>query len=223
MNVIVSNKYQAMLATLDIDIIKSIKTTHYYNDDMKKIEGIMWLYICVDSSKINDEYTSTYLYTFNKKTYPFLMLAYPLGITELTYERNTGTDTIRYDNDNLIEGLVKKLNGTIVECNTAYRGKRFESKDHLETFKLHGWNAFRVNLLDKEGPDFVLDIPEGKVIKKNYVGKDIVDYAKEKLSNINISVEKDYSNNFGICCFIRLCRCKKVSVSGSEAPCRSES
>ena len=72
--------------------------------------------------------------------------------------------------------LINKVDGTIVECNTAYKGKRYESKDHEETFKLHGWNIFRVNLLDKEGPDLVLDIPKGKVIKKNYVGKDIVDY-----------------------------------------------
>lgn len=72
--------------------------------------------------------------------------------------------------------LIDKVNGTIVECNTAYKGKRYESKDHEETFKLHGWNIFRVNLLDKEGPDMVLDIPSGKVIKKNYVGKDIVNY-----------------------------------------------
>ena len=72
--------------------------------------------------------------------------------------------------------LINKVNGTIVECNTAYKGKRYESKDHEETFKLHGWNVFRVNLLDKEGPDMALDIPNGKIIKKNYVGKDIVNY-----------------------------------------------
>ena len=72
--------------------------------------------------------------------------------------------------------IINEVNGTIVECNTAYKGKRYESKDHEETFKVHGWNAFRVNLLDKYGPDLVLDIPEGKVINKNYVGKDIVDY-----------------------------------------------
>ena len=72
--------------------------------------------------------------------------------------------------------LINKVNGTIVECNTAYKGKRYESKDHEETFKLHGWNVLRVNLLDKEGPDMVLDIPNGKIIKKNYVGKDIVNY-----------------------------------------------
>ena len=44
------------------------------------------------------------------------------------------------------------------------------------TFIEHGWNAFKVDLLDAEGPDLVLDIPNGKVIKKNYVGKNLASY-----------------------------------------------
>ena len=72
--------------------------------------------------------------------------------------------------------MINEVNGTVVECNTAYAGRRNTTKAHLETFKEHGWNAFSVDLLDAEGPDLVLDIPKGKVIKKNYVGKDIVNY-----------------------------------------------
>lgn len=72
--------------------------------------------------------------------------------------------------------VINEVNGTVVECNTAYAGRRNTTKAHLETFKEHGWNAFSVDLLDAEGPDLVLDIPKGKVIKKNYVGKDIVNY-----------------------------------------------
>lgn len=72
--------------------------------------------------------------------------------------------------------IINEVNGTVVECNTAYEGRRNTTEAHLETFKLHGWNAFRVDLLDKEGPDLVLDIPEGKVIKTNYVGKGITKY-----------------------------------------------
>ena len=57
--------------------------------------------------------------------------------------------------------IINEVNGTVVECNTAY----------------DGWfKHFRVDLLDAEGPDLVLDIPNGKVIKKNYVGKDIANY-----------------------------------------------
>lgn len=72
--------------------------------------------------------------------------------------------------------IINNVGGTVVECNTAYAGKRNTTKAHLETFKLHGWNAFPIDLLDAEGPDLVLDIPQGKVINKNYVGKDIVNY-----------------------------------------------
>ena len=72
--------------------------------------------------------------------------------------------------------LISKVNGTVIECNTAYDGKRNTSKAHLETFKLHGWDQFKIDLLDEEGPDKVLDIENGKVIKKNYVGKNIEKY-----------------------------------------------
>ncbi len=72
--------------------------------------------------------------------------------------------------------IIKEVNGTVVECNTAYQGKRNTTKAHLETFRLHGWDQFRIDLLDKEGPDLVLEIPNGKQIKTNYVGKDLANY-----------------------------------------------
>ena len=65
----------------------------------------------------------------------------------------------------------------IVECNTAYAGSRNTTEKHMATMDKHGWSKyFKVDLLDAEGPDLVLDIPDGKRIKKNYVGKDIVNY-----------------------------------------------
>lgn len=73
--------------------------------------------------------------------------------------------------------IIKEVNGTIVESNTAYDGLRNTTKKHLETIQKHGWmNKFQFDLLDAEGSDLVLDIPNGKVIKKNYVGKDLVYY-----------------------------------------------
>lgn len=73
--------------------------------------------------------------------------------------------------------IINEVNGTVVECNTAYDGGRNTTEKHLKTLEKHGWvKHFRVDLLDAEGPDLVLDIPNGKVIKKNYVGKDIVNY-----------------------------------------------
>ena len=73
--------------------------------------------------------------------------------------------------------LVDHVGGTIVECNTAYKGGRDTAQRHMETIQKHGWmDYYTVDLLDAEGPDLVLDIPKGKKIQKNYVGKDIANY-----------------------------------------------
>lgn len=73
--------------------------------------------------------------------------------------------------------MIEKVNGTVVECNTAYEGARNTSDKHKELLKTHGWSeVFNVDLLDEEGPDKILEIPNGKVITKNYVGKNIDNY-----------------------------------------------
>lgn len=73
--------------------------------------------------------------------------------------------------------MIDKVNGTVVECNTAYEGERNTTEKHLKTLKKHGWSDyFSVDLLDGEGPDLELDIPTGKVIQKNYLGKNIKNY-----------------------------------------------
>ena len=73
--------------------------------------------------------------------------------------------------------IIRHLDGTVVECNTAYEGSRNTTEKHLKTIEKHGWSRyFDIDLLDAEGPDLVLDIPGGKVIQKNYVGKDIANY-----------------------------------------------
>jgi len=73
--------------------------------------------------------------------------------------------------------VIDHVKGTVVECNTAYEGRRNTTEKHLETIKQHGWNEyFDFDLLDAEGPDLELEIPDGKVIKKNYVGKNITKY-----------------------------------------------
>ena len=69
------------------------------------------------------------------------------------------------------------VGGTIVECNTAYEGTRDTTERHRELLKYHGWSdMYPVDLLDAQGPDMVLEIPNGKKIKKNFVGKDLVNY-----------------------------------------------
>lgn len=73
--------------------------------------------------------------------------------------------------------VIDALGGTVTECNTAYDGERNTTEKHLKTLERHGWAAhFPVDLLDAEGPDLELPIPNGKVIRKNFVGKDLAKY-----------------------------------------------
>jgi uncharacterized Fe-S center protein len=73
--------------------------------------------------------------------------------------------------------MIEHVNGTVVECNTAYDGERNTTEKHRRLIAYHGWNRyFNVDLLDAEGPDLKLLIPNGKVIKENYVGKNIANY-----------------------------------------------
>ena len=73
--------------------------------------------------------------------------------------------------------IIDYVGGTVVETNTAYEGRRNTTEKHLKTIEEHGWNKyFKFDLLDAEGDDLELSIPLGKVIKKNYVGKNIVKY-----------------------------------------------
>lgn len=73
--------------------------------------------------------------------------------------------------------IIDYVGGTVVECNTAYEGARNTTPKHLALLEDHGWNRyFTVDLLDAQGPDLELPIPGGKVIHKNFVGKDMADY-----------------------------------------------
>lgn len=75
-----------------------------------------------------------------------------------------------------LKPVIDHVHGTIVECNTAYEGKRNTTKEHWETMKLHGWTEIaKVDIMDEEG-DLVLDIPEGFRIQKNYVGNHLSNY-----------------------------------------------
>ena len=77
--------------------------------------------------------------------------------------------------------MVEAVDGTIVECNTAY-GKAFDgvrdyTDEHRKLIEYHGWTRlFHVDIMDAEGPDLVWPVQNGKVLKTNTVGKDIVNY-----------------------------------------------
>lgn len=73
--------------------------------------------------------------------------------------------------------IVNDVHGTVVECNTAYDGGRNTTEKHRETMEKHGWNKhFTVDIMDAEGPDAELLIPNGKRIKKVPVGKNMLNY-----------------------------------------------
>ena len=76
-----------------------------------------------------------------------------------------------------VKPMVEYVNGTVVECNTAYEGARNTSEKHKKLLEEHNWNKyFNVDLMDEEGPDKVLPVENGKVLKENFVGKDIEKY-----------------------------------------------
>lgn len=73
--------------------------------------------------------------------------------------------------------IVEYVNGTIVECNTAYEGQRNYTQKHKKLMEDHGWSKyFNVDILDSEGPDLEIGIPNGEVIKNNYLGKNTKNY-----------------------------------------------
>lgn len=72
--------------------------------------------------------------------------------------------------------MIQKVNGTIVECNTAYEGARNTTEAHWETMKQHGWtDAAVVDIMDEDG-ELELPIENGKRIKKNFVGSHMENY-----------------------------------------------
>ena len=76
-----------------------------------------------------------------------------------------------------VKHLVERVNGTVVECNTAYPGARNTTEKHRKLMDEHEWTKyFNVDIMDAEGPDMELDIPNGLQIKKNYVGKNLANY-----------------------------------------------
>lgn len=76
-----------------------------------------------------------------------------------------------------LKPIIEYVNGTVVECNTAYEGKRNSTEKHKELIEEHGWSKyFNVDILDSLDNDLKLDIHNGKVLKENYLGRNIENY-----------------------------------------------
>ena len=77
---------------------------------------------------------------------------------------------------NLIGPLVKKVNGTILECNTAYSGKRNNAKDHMKVAEEHGFTSFaQVDIMDETG-DFKIPVKNGKHLEYDLIGNNFKNY-----------------------------------------------
>ena len=82
-----------------------------------------------------------------------------------------------YLHPEFLRTMIDYIGGTMVECNTAYGGARNTTEKHRELMKEHEWTKyFKVDIMDAEGPDLTLKIPNGILIKENYVGKNIQNY-----------------------------------------------
>ena len=82
-----------------------------------------------------------------------------------------------YIRPEFVRAIVEKVNGTVVECNAAYEGARNSTEKHKKLIENHGWTKyFDVDIMDSEGPDVILEIPNGKILKENFVGKNIEKY-----------------------------------------------
>ena len=73
--------------------------------------------------------------------------------------------------------MIDYVNGTVVECNTAYAGERNTTEKHLKTIKKHGWNdLYKFDLMDAEGPDISIPVRNGIHLKEDFLGKNIKNY-----------------------------------------------
>ena len=73
--------------------------------------------------------------------------------------------------------VIEKVGAAVVECNTAYNGARNTTEKHRQLMKKHGWSGcFNIDILDAEGPDLTVEIPDGKALKENRLGKNIENY-----------------------------------------------
>ena len=81
-----------------------------------------------------------------------------------------------YIRPEFVKAIIEKVNGTVVECNTAYDGARNTTEKHKKLMTSHGWDKYyKVDIMDSED-DMILDIHNGNVINKDYVGSHLDNY-----------------------------------------------
>ena len=109
------------------------------------------------------------------KMYETLGVSLPGKVAVKVHSGEEGNQN--YLHPEFMRPMVEHVKGTIVECNTAYDGERNSTEKHRRVLQSHGWiQYFDVDLLDAEGEDLVVEIPNGLVLDKDYLGKDIANY-----------------------------------------------
>ena len=107
--------------------------------------------------------------------YKVLNLELPGKVAVKVHSGEAGNQN--YLRPEFMKPMVEYVDGTIVECNTAYDGERNSTEKHRNLMAVHGWSRhFDVDIMDAEGPDLELSIPNGKIMKRNLLGKNIVNY-----------------------------------------------
>ena len=109
------------------------------------------------------------------KIFERLGKALPGKIAVKVHSGEKGNQT--YLHPEFMKPIVEHVKGTIVECNTAYEGARNYTDKHKKLLEEHEWSKyFNVDIMDEEEPDLVLNIPNGKILKENFVGKHMQNY-----------------------------------------------
>lgn len=109
------------------------------------------------------------------KIYDALQMTLPGKVAVKLHSGEEGNQN--YMRPEFVRPVIEYVQGTVVECNTAYEGERNTTKKHEALMRAHGWDKyFTVDIMDGEGPDLELPIPNGRQIQKNYVGKNMENY-----------------------------------------------
>ena len=128
-----------------------------------------------DINSSNNYYLENDIAIIHKKPTPTKVIKLEGNIAVKLHSGEEGNQN--YLGPEYVKPLIDLVGGTVVECNTAYDGMRTNNEDHDRLLEKHGWSKnFTVDLMDREGPDVVVPIPNGKVLKEDFLGKNIENY-----------------------------------------------
>lgn len=99
-------------------MLKRFKPLHFYDSRLKLIEGLYWLYVCLDNKLEYQGSTASPLFTCKGKTYPLTMLVAPIGdFTSITYQKSDGTNSQTYTYDEVVNGISQLIgDGSVHGC-----------------------------------------------------------------------------------------------------------